>query len=683
MRTPGWLLLLLLLATAPLAQQAEILWDDHGVPHIYADETEDLFYGFGWAQMESHGEVMLRLYGLASGRAAEHWGAAFLDHDRRAAASGARVDARRAIAAWSPEMRRYVSAFASGVNAFAEAHPARLADSLRLVLPITEEDVALRVVMSFRQFSDAARMSRQWAVGSNAWAVTGPKSASGNAMLLANPHLPFTDHFRFYEARLASPDFEIYGVTFIGLPMIGIGFNRQLGWTHTVTPQDFEDFYELRLADGGYVFDGEVRPFDADTTVLRIRQPGGGFASDTLVARRSVHGPVIAASGDRALAARWVAADGVLDQWWDMARAGSMAEFEEAAARQQVVGFTITYADRDGNILHHYGAASPERATGDRAFWQGVVPGDTSATLWHDVHAYHDLPRLANPESGWVQNANEASFWGTWPPPFGPRDFPDYIGPDDIHFRAQRSLNLLDTPEALTFDAFSELRRDLRLELADRLVPDLVAAAREHGGDTASRAADVLDAWDRTARAESRGGVLFNAWYAAMGARRVPVFAQPWSEDDPRGTPAGLADPAGAVAALETAAAQLLEQAGALDVPWGAVNRLRMGDLDVPASGAPGHLGAFRVFTFRPAGDGHFEAVHGDTFVLVVEFGDEPRAEALLTYGNATAAGSPHRTDQVERAASGELRPVRWLRAEVEANMRGRTVLDRQATIND
>lgn len=677
MRTlAGWTIIFLLSATAPLAQRAEILWDDHGVPHIYADETEDLFYGFGWAQMESHGEVMLRLYGLARGRAAEHWGAAFLEHDRRAAASGARVDARRAIASWSPEMTRHVRAFASGVNAYAAAHPARLADSLHVVLPITEEDVALRMVMSFRQFSDASRMSRQWAAGSNAWAITGPKSTSGNAILLANPHLPFTDHFRFFEAHLVGPEVEIYGVTFVGLPLIAIGFNRRHGWTHTVTPQDFEDFYELRLADGGYVFDGEVRPFAADTTVLRIRQPGGGFASDTLVARRSVHGPVIAASGDRALAVRGVPGDGALDQWWDMTRAASMAAFEEAAARQQVVGFTITYADRDGNILHHYGAASPERAAGDRAFWQGVVPGDTSATLWHDVHAYLDLPRLANPASGWVQNANEASFWGTWPPPFSPHDFPDYFGPDDVHFRAQRSLNLLDWPDALTFEEFSELRRDLRLELADRLVPDLVAAAREHGGDLAAHAADVLEAWDRTADAASRGGVLFNAWFAALAGRGAPVFAQPWSVDDPRGTPSGLADPAAAAGALEAAAAQLLEQAGALDVPWGAVNRLRLDDHDLPASGAPGHLGAFRVLNFRPAGDGRFEAVHGDTFVLVVEFGDDPRAEALLTYGNATTADSPHRTDQLERAASGELRPVYFLREDVEANLRRRTLLD-------
>lgn len=63
-------------------KSTEILWDTYGVPHIYGKDTEGLFRGFGWAQMHSHGNLLLRLYGQARGRAAEYWGKDYLESDR-------------------------------------------------------------------------------------------------------------------------------------------------------------------------------------------------------------------------------------------------------------------------------------------------------------------------------------------------------------------------------------------------------------------------------------------------------------------------------------------------------------------------------------------------------------------------------------------------------------------------
>src|SRR5688500_18862669 len=60
----------------------EILWDTYGVPHVFARDSRSMFYAFGWAQMQSHGDLLLRLYGQARGRAAEYWGADYLDSDR-------------------------------------------------------------------------------------------------------------------------------------------------------------------------------------------------------------------------------------------------------------------------------------------------------------------------------------------------------------------------------------------------------------------------------------------------------------------------------------------------------------------------------------------------------------------------------------------------------------------------
>src|SRR5215216_6374803 len=67
---------------SPGSAEAELLWDTWGVPHIFADDTVNLFYGFGWAQMHAHGDLLLRLYGQARGRPAEYWGERYLESDR-------------------------------------------------------------------------------------------------------------------------------------------------------------------------------------------------------------------------------------------------------------------------------------------------------------------------------------------------------------------------------------------------------------------------------------------------------------------------------------------------------------------------------------------------------------------------------------------------------------------------
>ena len=123
------------------------------------------------------------------------------------------------------------------------------------------------------------------------------------------------------------------------------------------------------------------------------------------------------------------------------------------------------------------------------------------------------------------------------------------------------------------------------------------------------------------------------------------------------------------------AAQQVIEAHGALDVSWGEVRRLRVGGRDLPASGGPG----FRTIWFRRGPDGRSYARGGDSFVAVVEFGDPVRARTLLGYGNASQPGSPHVGDQLELMARQELRPVWRTRAEVEAHLARREVMQAAA----
>ena len=151
-------------------------------------------------------------------------------------------------------------------------------------------------------------------------------------------------------------------------------------------------------------------------------------------------------------------------------------------------------------------------------------------------------------------------------------------------------------------------------------------------------------------------------------------FARPWSADDPLATPDGLADPAGAVAALAAAAREVEAAHGRADVSWGEVHRLRVGGLDLPGNGASGALGVFRVAFWSPPGkDGTETALGGDSFVAAVDFGRPLRAFALIAYGNASRPGSPHRGDQAGLFASEQLRPVWFTPEEVAAHTVRRT----------
>ena len=675
-------LVLLLNIRNPAAgsERTEILWDSWGVPHIYGKDAKGLFQAFGWAQMQSHGDLILRLYGQARGRAAEYFGETYLESDQYVRTMGIPSRAAQWYEAQNPTMRGYLDAFAAGINTYAKEHADQINDEVEQVLPVSGVDVLAHVqrVVNFtfvvNPQSVASLSPGQSSAGSNGWAIAPSHSTSGNAMLLANPHLPWSDLFLWYEAQLTAPEIDAYGVAFVGMPVLAIAFNNNLGWTSTVNTHDGWDAYQLTLANGGYLVDGRVRPFETEAQTLKVKQANGTLREEQLVVQRSIHGPVVAQKDGKAVALRVVGLDrpNLMEQIWDMARATNLREFEAALKRLQLPMFNIIYSDRDGHILYVFNAQVPIHSKGDWNYWQGVVPGDTAATVWTKTHPYQDLPRVLDPPSGWLQNANDPPWTATFPQALNPNDYPSYLAPRFMHLRAQRSAQMLMEKPKISFDEMVVDKFSSRMELADRILDDLISAAREQGSELGRQAADVLSAWDRKAEANSRGAVLFAVWARSMQPSKL--FATPWNENSPLKTPNGLADSASAVKVLEVAATTVKLLYGALDVPWGEVARLRYGNVDVPASGGPGLFGIFRVIDLAPAAGGRFQQVAGDTYMAAIEFSNPVRAKVLTTYGNATQSGSPHVGDQLQLYARNELRPVWRTRKEIEAHLESRKV---------
>ncbi len=419
------------------APHGEIVWDTYGVPHVFAKNETGLFYGFGYAQMQAHGDLLLRLYGESRGRAAEYWGAKYLPLDRYLAANDAWSRAEDWYKQQTPEFKADFDAFAAGINAYGKEHPDKLADEVKVVLPVSGLDVVAHWerVMEFQYIAPLTRVPgrqggapvelgenelstnvltakleqldelEQDAGGSNAWAVAPSKTVDGHAMLLANPHLDWPPSYQtYFEAQLNAPGIEMYGATQVGFPVLRFSFNQDHGLTNTVNATTAATIYKLtlaQLADGtdGYVFDGQVKPFVTGSKTLKVKQLDGSLKDEIVATRNSIHGPVFTRPDGTTIALRAAGLDRPfgMQEYWELDNAHGLDQFVAALKKLQVPMFNIIYADKDGHILYQYNGMIPVRDHGDFAYWSGLVPGDTSANLWTKLHPYEDLPRTLIP----------------------------------------------------------------------------------------------------------------------------------------------------------------------------------------------------------------------------------------------------------------------------------------------
>ena len=665
----------------------EILWDSFGVPHIYAKTEEGGFYGFGYAQAQSHGNLLLRMYGESRARAAEYWGEKYESQDKWLVANDVPARSVQWFRQQTPQMQKNLEAFAAGINAYAAAHPDRIAAEVKVVLPLKGVDIIAHAqrLMNFGYIASDRKVlsdpSINEAGGSNAWAVAPSRSASGKAMLLANPHLPWApSQLTYYEAQITAPGLAIYGATQVGLPVLRFGFNNDLGFTNTVNTMQGFTSYQLTLEGNGYRFDGKVLPFKSETKSYKVKQADGTLKTVSFEQKSTVHGPVFTLPDGKTVIALKVAGldrSGVLEQYLDMGKARDWATFEKALRRMQVVMFNIIYADRAGHILYLDNGLLPKHASGDLKYWSAPVPGDTSATLWKDVHSYDDMPKLFDPATGFVQNANDPPWLATWPRALDPKAFPAYVAPvGPMSQRAQMSVKLMTKTPKISFDDFVSRKLTTTSLMAERMLPDLLAAAAGSNDADVQAATALLEDWDHRFEPDSRAALLFETWAGIFAPRNFTDqsnYAVKWTLDDPLETPRGLKDPAAAVAMLKQAVAKTKQLYGAIDRPYGDVSRFHIGDVSVPANGGFGNTGVFRTITWGPMKNGERTPVHGETWVSMVEFGTPLKAVGLMSYGNSSQPGSKHNSDQLQLLADKKFRSL-WIdRADIERHLEEET----------
>ena len=634
----------------------QIDWNEYGMPTITAEDEGEACRGFGYAQALTHATAILELYGIARGRAASLWGEEFVEGDVQHARFGLEAAMETWWAAQEEQTCKRLQAFCDGFNEACAEDASRGGDR-REALPVTPRDV---VAHTFALFFGFARFWDQELAfpamggpgllggGSSAWAVNAEKSASDEALLLVNPHIPWVGPYRLFEARTISPGRHCHGVTPIGFPWQSFAYTAQIGWTHTVNPLPQLWVYELEVAGDQYRFDGELLPFEQREHVVQVR---GGEAV-TVVERRSVHGPVTQAPDGTLVAVRVAGVlhepvTTALEGWWQMSLAETVPALFAAQERRPLPMFNIVAADSAGSIGAAFCGATPHRPGGQFDDSRRRLPGDDPAQIWERLNPPASLPQIIDPPCGWVQNVNESPWWFC-DPPLNPADYPDGIAPGPAQLRDIRSplsRAAMTTPHRISAQDLLELKWDTRAHLADIVLEDLLTAA-EAVGDL-SEAVKALRGWDRHAEADSRGYLLFHLWahdYFPVGEVVMDdSHLTPASEAG--ALPTGLDDPAAAVESLCRAAESLNQLGRPLNATYGDVVRIGTGPDNLPASGGPTYFGVFKCLEIMPT-QGVWPAIGGETWICLTQFGAQHQSAAsVLLPGPATEPRAPsHRT---------------------------------------
>jgi acyl-homoserine-lactone acylase len=674
-----------------LASEVEIRRTEHGVPHIRADNLQAAAFALAWVQLEDHGDNIIRGMQAARGRSALVDGESRIDADARARQRHA--IAVRSFQQLGRDTRDVYVGFAEGMNHFIRANRSRLPEWMQP--DFTAEDILARDVTwvtdgaleTFRRrvTSDPADPRTVPAangdgeqqdadnVGSNAWALAPTRTTSGHAILLRNPHLAWTAGY--YEAHVRVPGkLDFYGDFRIGGPFTVIGgFNRYLGFATTNNASRSHEYYAFRLSPttaDHYMLDGRSHPLQRETISVDYRTADGGTAQATRELWHTAWGPVAHRTDSLVYVYRpaRLGDHRAGEQWLEMMKARSLDEWKDAMRIGARTTSNFTYADRDGNIFYVWVAGAPRlpHAPGGDSV---AILATRSSDVWQQIVPFDALPQLHNPPGGYVRNENDSPHLTNLNRVL-PDTFSYEVERPSLRLRSQHALQLLHNDRVFSLEDVVSAKHSMRMLLADRVKPELLGAVRA-SEPTAEllRAVELLERWDNSAAAESRGGVLFETWwsrYRTLLAGAEP-HAVPWSVEEPVATPRGLSNVARAVEAFGWAVSETARRHGAWDVAWGDVHRVQRGSVDVPVGGCSGALGCFRVLNFATADDGRRIVNGGDGWVVAIEFGPEPRAYSVLAYGQSPNPASPYHADQAAMFAANRMKRVYWSESEIEA----------------
>lgn len=714
-------------ALSPAADtRADIRRTTFGVPHIRAENERGLGFGIGYAYAQDNLCLLANEIVTVNGQRSRYFGPEqFTVEQRENRVSDVFftwLNTPEAVKAfWQAQpaqVRDLVEGYAAGYNRYlAERRPQGLPQQCQgeWVRDIHAEDLVkltrrLLVEGGVGQFAEALAgatppqataqvkhdaeafqladaRQRRFALdrGSNAVAVGSERSFNGRGMLLANPHFPWLGGMRFYQMHLTIPGkLDVMGAALPGLPMINIGFNQHLAWTHTVDSSKHFTLYRLQLDPQDptrYLLDGKSLPLSKQTVTVQVKQADGQVVPVARDIYGSQFGPIVQWPGkldwDKQYAYSLRDAnlenDRVLKQWYAMNQASSLKDLQGAVQQIQGIPWVNTLAvDDKGQTLYMNLSVVPNVSAEKLAKCSDprlglrmiVLDGSNSGCAWDidpqaaqkGIFASSQLPQLLRKD--FVQHSNDSAWLANPARPL--TGYSPLISQDGqpLGLRSRFALDRLadlNKQGPLAIKDLQHMVMDDQVYLASQVMPDLLRfCAADLGSDaeTLKSACVSLKAWDGRANLDAGLGLVHFQNIMQALLESPDIWRVAFNPADAQNTPRGLAVEQPAVAkALREALLASVEQVGKMglkpDMRWGDIQVVSSGGQQTPIHGGPGTLGIYNAMQSVPRDDGKLEVVSGTSYLQVVSFDEKgPHAQGLLAFSLSSDPMSIYSRDQ-------------------------------------
>ena len=550
-----------------LQAPVELIRDQHGVPHIKANNIFDAYTALGYMHARDRFWQMEATRRLGAGTLAEIVGKSAVRSDMMMRTLGLERLANQQWALLEAPVQKSLRAYAKGVNVWLKSHRGALSpefvifgfkpgswrpvDSLiwgklmglRLTrnwrrelqryqllstLPLKKirdlwpsmppgDPVSIQTSMMGlnktldQSFAYLDKLIGPFSEASNAWAIAGRHTKSGKPILANDPHLGFSIPILWYLARIETPDQHLMGATVPGLPFHILGQNKNIAWGLTTTSGDTTDLFIEKYDpkdESRYLTPSGSEPFTVRTENINVK----GTDPLSITVRETRHGPVIS---DRLFGAQHKSAsilalkaaflnpnDLTPSAIYNLNKAKNWTSFLGALENFHAPQQNFMYADITGNIGMIAAGRMPVRRHG-----QGWIPqaGWRGEFDWKKYIPYSDLPKVLNPPSGIIVNANNRVIDKKYP-----YDFSDDFAPG---YRAKRITQMLKQLKPHTLEVSTKIQLDEVSVMAQEILP-LMLAKLTPGliSNSAKQALIKLKAWHGGMHADRAEPLIFNAW---------------------------------------------------------------------------------------------------------------------------------------------------------------------------
>ena len=558
-------------------------------------------------------------------------------------------------------------------------------------LPIPQPPAAFRAQL----LAGMVTKERVEGIGSNNWAISGSKTASGYPILANDPHLDLTFPSIWYQMQLSAPGVNVNGVTLPGAPCVVIGYNKKISWGVTNVDADVLNWYQIKFKDAArteYWYNKQWLKVTRRIEAIKIK--GKPDLVDTVLYTR--FGPVVydnAGMADKGRdnipvgdALKWVAHQESNDikTFYLLNRAGNYTDYREALKSYTAPAQNFVFASADNDIAITPNGKIPLKFKDQGKF---ILDGSDPANDWHGFIPFEQNPTVKNPPRGFVSSANQSSTDQT---------YPYYINWQFAPYeRGKRINDRLGAMQKATADSMRVLQTDTYSIRAQDILPTMLKYIDASKLDANQLTAlNIIKKWDKYFDANSEGASVFGTWwskfYTAIWEDNFSDKKMPLEWPNMDRTEALLIKEPNSVwfdnkhTPVKETAADILSRTFNATVDellknqgkpgnwqWGKVKKFEVRHLaNLPGFGSGNFASGGTGSTINAITGGH-----GPSWRMVVQLGPQVKGYGILPGGQSGNPGSFFYDNMLQTWKAGNLNELLYLQSPTEKSTRIKSTL--------